>query len=132
MQFLDFEKPLENLMKQLDKIITLAEENDVDMSGSVREIEASIEKTRKHIYKNLTPWQRVQLSRHPERPYTYDYIEAICDNFTELFGDRYVNDDKAMVGGLAEIDGIPMMLIGHQKGRNTKSRQYRNFGMANP
>lgn len=132
MQYLDFEKPLEDLTAQLDKIVALAEKNHVDMSASVKELEASIEKTRKHIYKNLTPWQRVQLSRHPERPYTNDYIEAICDNFTELFGDRNVNDDKAIVGGLAEVDGNPMMIIGHQKGNNTKMRQLRNFGMANP
>lgn len=132
MQYLDFEKPLEDLTAQLDKIVALAEKNHVDMSASVKELEASIEKTRKHIYKNLTPWQRVQLSRHPERPYTNDYIEAICDNFTELFGDRNVNDDKAIVGGLAEVEGNPMMIIGHQKGNNTKMRQLRNFGMANP
>lgn len=132
MQYLDFEKPLEDLTAQLDKIVALAEKNHVDMSASVRELETSIEKTREHIYKNLTPWQRVQLSRHPERPYTNDYIKAICDNFTELFGDRNVNDDKAIVGGLAEVDGMPMMIIGHQKGNNTKMRQLRNFGMANP
>lgn len=132
MQFLDFEKPLEDLSAQLDKIVALAEKNHVDMSASVRELESSIEKTRQHIYKHLTPWQRVQLSRHPERPYTNDYIEAICDSFTELFGDRNVNDDKAIVGGLAEVEGQPMMIIGHQKGNNTKMRQLRNFGMANP
>lgn len=132
MQYLDFEKPLEDLTAQLDKIVALAEKNRVDMSASVRELEASIKNTREHIYKNLTPWQRVQLSRHPERPYTNDYIEAICDSFTELFGDRNVHDDKAIVGGLAEVDGQPMMVIGHQKGNNTKMRQLRNFGMANP
>lgn len=132
MQFLDFEKPLEELTAQLDKIVALAEKNHVDMSASVRELETSIEKTRKHIYEQLSPWQRVQLSRHPERPYTNDYIAAICDSFTELFGDRNVNDDKAIVGGLAAIDGNPMMVIGHQKGNNTKMRQLRNFGMANP
>lgn len=132
MQYLDFEKPLEDLTAQLDKIVALAEKNHVDMSASVRELESSIKNTREHIYKNLTPWQRVQLSRHPERPYTNDYIEAICDSFTELFGDRNVSDDKAIVGGLAEVAGQPMMIIGHQKGNNTKMRQLRNFGMANP
>lgn len=132
MQYLDFEKPLEDLTAQLDKIVALAEKNHVDMSASVRELETSIKNTKEHIYKNLTPWQRVQLSRHPERPYTNDYIEVICDSFTELFGDRNVSDDKAIVGGLAEVDGQPMMVIGHQKGNNTKMRQLRNFGMANP
>jgi acetyl-CoA carboxylase carboxyl transferase subunit alpha len=132
MQFLDFEKPLEDLTIQLDKIKGLAEKNHVDMSASVKELESSLEQTREHIYKNLSPWQRVQLSRHPERPYTNYYISRICNKFTELFGDRNVADDKAIVGGFAEIDGEPIMLIGHQKGTNTKMRQLRNFGMANP
>src|SRR5690606_29623947 len=132
MQFLDFEKPLEDLTAQLDKIKAIAEKNHVDMSASVKELENSIANTRQHIYKNLTPWQRVQLSRHPERPYTLYYISRICDKFTELFGDRNVGDDKAIVGGFAEIDGQSVMLIGHQKGVNTKQRQLRNFGMANP
>lgn len=132
MQFLDFEKPLEDLTGQLEKIKSLGEKNKVDMSASVRELEQSIEKTREHIYKHLTPWQRVQLSRHPERPYTNFYISRICDKFTELYGDRNVADDKAIVGGMAEIDGDPVMIIGHQKGTNTKMRQLRNFGMANP
>lgn len=132
MQFLDFEKPLEDLNNQLEKIKAIAEKNHVDMSASVKELESSLEKTRKHIYENLTPWQRVQLSRHPERPYTNYYISRICNKFTELFGDRNVADDKAIVGGFAEIDGEPVMLIGHQKGTNTKMRQLRNFGMANP
>lgn len=132
MQFLDFEKPLEDLSTQLDKVKALAEKNHVDMSASVKELEASLEQTRSHIYKNLTPWQRVQLSRHPERPYTNYYISRICNKFTELYGDRNVADDKAIVGGFAEIDGEPIMLIGHQKGTNTKMRQLRNFGMANP
>lgn len=132
MQFLDFEKPLEDLSAQLDKVKALAEKNHVDMSASVKELEGSLEQTRSHIYKNLTPWQRVQLSRHPERPYTNYYISRICNKFTELYGDRNVADDKAIVGGFAEIDGEPIMLIGHQKGTNTKMRQLRNFGMANP
>lgn len=132
MQFLDFEKPLEDLNSQLEKIKAIAEKNHVDMSASVKELETSLEETRTHIYKNLTPWQRVQLSRHPERPYTNYYISRICNKFTELYGDRNVGDDKAIVGGFAEIDGEPIMLIGHQKGTNTKMRQLRNFGMANP
>lgn len=132
MQFLDFEKPLEDLTAQLDKIKAIAEKNHVDMSASVKELENSIANTRKHIYKNLTPWQRVQLSRHPERPYTLYYVDQICDRFTELFGDRNVGDDKAIVGGMADIGGEKIMLIGHQKGKNTKMRQLRNFGMANP
>lgn len=132
MQFLDFEKPLEELNSQLEKIKVLAEKNHVDMSASVTQLETSIEETRAHIYKNLTPWQRVQLSRHPERPYTNYYISRMCNKFTELFGDRNVGDDKAIVGGFAEIDGEKIMLIGHQKGTNTKMRQLRNFGMANP
>ncbi|RYE00402.1 MAG: acetyl-CoA carboxylase carboxyltransferase subunit alpha [Sphingobacteriales bacterium] len=132
MQFLDFEKPIEDLTQQLEKIKALAEKNNVDMSASVNELETTIANTRKEIYSNLTPWQRVQLSRHPERPYTLYYINQICDTFTELFGDRNVADDKAIVGGFATIDGNSVMLIGHQKGINTKQRQIRNFGMANP
>jgi len=110
----------------------LGEKNGMDVSASLRELESAVEKTRNSIYDNLTPWQRVQLSRHPERPYTLYYIEQICNQFTELFGDRQVKDDKAMVGGMAEIDGLPVMIIGQQKGTNTKLRQLRNFGMANP
>lgn len=132
MQFLDFEKPIEDLNQQLEKLKALAEKNNVDMSASITELEATIDKTRKNLYANLTPWQRVQLSRHPERPYTLYYIGQICDKFTELFGDRNVADDKAIVGGFAEIGGEHVMLIGHQKGTNTKQRQLRNFGMANP
>ncbi|MNU26100.1 Acetyl-coenzyme A carboxylase carboxyl transferase subunit alpha [compost metagenome] len=132
MQFLDFEKPIEDLNQQLEKLKALAEKNNVDMSASITELETTIDKTRKNLYANLTPWQRVQLSRHPERPYTLYYIGQICDKFTELFGDRNVADDKAIVGGFAEIGGEHIMLIGHQKGTNTKQRQLRNFGMANP
>lgn len=132
MQFLDFEKPLEDLQKQLDKLNEMAESSHTDMSAAIREIEAAIEKTRASIYQNLSPWQRVQLSRHPERPYTQFYIESILENFTELFGDRQVKDDKAIVAGMAELNGLPVMVMGHQKGTNTKTRQLRNFGMANP
>jgi len=132
MQFLDFEKPLEELYAQLNKLKEIAAKNKVDVSNSIRELEAAIENTRSKIYQNLTPWQRVQLSRHPERPYTLYYIEKVFSNFIELYGDRQVKDDKAMVGGMAELDGSPVMVIGQQKGINTKMRQMRNFGMANP
>ena len=132
MVFLDFEKPLESLFEQLDKIKQVGEEGDLDVSPMIEELEAKINAKRKEIYDNLTPWQKVQLSRHPERPYTLFYIEEICDNFVELHGDRYFGDDKAIVGGLAELDGQTVMIMGQQKGANTKMRQYRNFGMANP
>lgn len=132
MQFLDFEKPLEDLYAQVAKVKEMSTKNQVDVSGTIRELEASIEKTREQIYTNLTPWQRVQLSRHPQRPYTLYYIEKIFSNFTELYGDRQVKDDKAMVAGMAELDGMPVMVMGQQKGINTKMRQMRNFGMANP
>jgi acetyl-CoA carboxylase carboxyl transferase subunit alpha len=133
MQFLDFEKPLEELYGQMNKLKEMHAKNDkVDVSASIKELEDAIDKTRTQIYDNLTPWQRVQLSRHPERPYTLYYIEKIFSQFTELYGDRQVKDDKAMVGGMAEIDGIPVMVMGQQKGINTKMRQMRNFGMANP
>lgn len=132
MQFLDFEKPLEELYQQMNKLKEMSAKNQVDVSATLRELEASIEKTREKIYTELTPWQRVQLSRHPERPYTLYYIEKIFSNFTELYGDRQVKDDKAMVGGMAELDDMPVMVMGQQKGINTKMRQLRNFGMANP
>jgi acetyl-CoA carboxylase carboxyl transferase subunit alpha len=132
MQFLDFEKPLEDLYGQITKLKEMSAKNKVDVSTSIKELETAIEKTRSSIYDHLTPWQRVQLSRHPDRPYTLYYIEKIFSNFTELYGDRQVKDDKAMIGGMAELDGQPVMVLGHQKGVNTKMRQMRNFGMANP
>lgn len=132
MQFLDFEKPLEELYGQMNKLKEMSNKNGVDVNNTIKELELSIEKTREQIYNNLTPWQRVQLSRHPERPYTLFYIDKIFSNFTELYGDRQVKDDKAMVGGMAELDGMPVMVMGQQKGTNTKARQLRNFGMANP
>lgn len=132
MQFLDFEKPLEELHHQLDKLKEMSAKNQVDVSATIQELESLIVHTRGEIYKNLTPWQRVQLSRHPDRPYTLYYIEQIFDSFTELYGDRLVKDDKAMVGGMAVLDGMPVMVMGQQKGVNTKMRQLRNFGMANP
>lgn len=133
MTFLEFEQPVELLVKELDKMKELQETNQVDVASTIRDIESKIEQTRKEIYANLTPWQRVQISRHPERPYTLAYIEALTEgNFVELHGDRNVGDDKAMVGGMGKIANINCMLIGQQKGINTKMRQYRNFGMANP
>ena len=132
MVFLDFEKPLESLFEQLDKIKQVGEQGDLDVSPMIKELEGKISKKRKEIYGNLSPWQKVQLSRHPERPYTLYYIEQMFDEFIELHGDRYFGDDKAIVGGLAKLDGQTIMVIGHQKGTNTKMRQYRNFGMANP
>ncbi|RAJ83212.1 acetyl-CoA carboxylase carboxyl transferase subunit alpha [Chitinophaga dinghuensis] len=132
MQFLDFEKPIENLYEQLAKLKENGEKSGVDVSATVKEYEAKIETTRLEIYDHLTAWQRVQLSRHPDRPYTLAYIEKMCNNFVELHGDRNVKDDKAMVGGFADLDGETVMFIGQQKGVNTKMRQLRNFGMANP
>jgi acetyl-CoA carboxylase carboxyl transferase subunit alpha len=132
MQFLDFEKPLEELYHQMDKLKETGEKNKIDVTTALAELENAISATRATIYQNLTPWQRVQLSRHPERPYTLFYIEQIFSDFTELYGDRQVKDDKAMVGGMAMLEGTPVMVIGQQKGVNTKMRQLRNFGMANP
>ncbi len=132
MQFLDFEQPLEELHKQMSKLKDMSAKNGVDISKSIEELENAIEKERAKIYDNLTPWQRVQLSRHPDRPYTQFYIEQLFTNFRELHGDRQVKDDKAMIGGMAELDGMPVMIMGQQKGVNTKMRQMRNFGMANP
>ncbi len=132
MQFLEFEKPLEELYQQIAKLREVSEKNKLDVSASIAELEATIEEKRVALYNNLTPWQRVQVSRHPERPYTLYYMERIFQNFTELHGDRQMGDDKAMVGGMAELDGMPVMVIGQQKGTNTKTRQMRNFGMANP
>lgn len=132
MVFLDFEKPIESLYEQLDKIKQVGEESNIDVSEMTKELENRIKQKRKEIYENLTGWQKVQLSRHPERPYTLFYIEQMCKKFIELHGDRYFKDDKAIVGGLASIDGQTVVILGHQKGVNTKMRQYRNFGMANP
>ena len=133
MEYLDFELPIKELKEQLEKCYEIGVDSDVDVIATCKKIEKKLEKTKKEIYKNLTPWQRVQLSRHPNRPYTLDYIKAICgDTFMELHGDRNVKDDKAMIGGLGKIGDQSFMFIGQQKGFNTKTRQYRNFGMANP
>lgn len=132
MTYLDFEKPIEELQEQIKKTRQIGEKGSVDMTSAVNEMETKLGDLKNEIYSNLNRWQRVQLSRHPERPYTSFYIEHICKNFIELHGDRNVGDDKAIVGGLGDIDENTVMFIGHQKGSNTKQRQYRNFGMANP
>jgi acetyl-CoA carboxylase carboxyl transferase subunit alpha len=133
MNYLDFEKPIAELVEQLEKVKQVAEKSGVDVSKTTADIELKIQETRRELYSNLSPWQRVQVSRHPDRPYTLAYIDAVTGgNFMELHGDRTVKDDKAMVGGFGTIDGKTVMFIGQQKGINTKMRQIRNFGMANP
>lgn len=128
----DFEKPIADLLMQIEKVNQVAEKTKVDMSATVTELQGKLEETRKEIYSSLSGWQKVQMARHPDRPQTLDYIQMICDEFVELHGDRNVRDDKAIVGGLAKLGGHSVMVIGHQKGKNTKERQFRNFGMANP
>jgi acetyl-CoA carboxylase carboxyl transferase subunit alpha len=132
MVFMDFEKPLEALYEQLQKIKEVGEEGEIDVREMVKELEQKIVAKRQEIYSGLTGWQKVQLSRHPERPYTLYYLNTICERFVELHGDRCGGDDHAIVAGLASLGGQTVMVIGHQKGVNTKMRQYRNFGMANP
>ena len=133
MEYLDFELPIKELEEQYSKCVLIGEESDVDMTESCKNIEKKLLKTKTDIYKNLTAWQRVQLSRHPSRPYTLDHITALAgETFMELHGDRTFKDDKAMVGGLGKIGNQSFMFIGQQKGYNTKTRQYRNFGMSNP
>lgn len=128
----DFEKPIADLQSQIEKVLQVSEKTKVDMSATVTELREKLEVTKREIYQDMTGWQKVQMSRHPDRPQTLDYINLMCTDFVELHGDRNVRDDKAIVGGFARIDGKPVMVIGHQKGKNTKERQYRNFGMANP
>ena len=133
MEYLDFELPIKELEDQLDKCQLIGQESDVDVSDTCKQIEQKLEETKKQIYGNLTAWQRVQMSRHPNRPYTLEHITNLTDGtFLELFGDRNFKDDKAMIGGLGKINGQSFMIIGQQKGINTKMRQLRNFGMANP
>jgi acetyl-CoA carboxylase carboxyl transferase subunit alpha len=132
MTFLDFEKPIEELTRQLEKLKDPGNDGHMPTPEQLAALEAQILEKRREIYANLSVWQRIQVSRHPERPYTLYYIETITDKFIELFGDRGFRDDKAIIGGFGEIDGKTYMLIGHQKGVNTKMRQYRNFGMPNP
>jgi len=128
----DFEKPIADLLMQIDKVNQVADKTKVDMSATLAELQDKLEKTKHDIYNNMTGWQKVQMSRHPDRPQTLDYVNLMCDDFIELHGDRNVRDDKAIVGGFATIGGQSVMVIGHQKGKNTKERQFRNFGMANP
>ena len=132
MIFLDFEKPLETLYEQLEKVRQIGEQGDVDVTTTIAGLEEKIKEKMKEIYANLSGWDKVQLSRHAERPYTLFYVQQICEKFIELHGDRTFGDDKAIVGGLAQLDGQTVVVIGHQKGINMKMRQYRNFGMANP
>lgn len=133
MDYLAFEKPIEELIIKLEKAKELASDGEIDVKKTISDINSQIRIARKEIYENLSPWERVQLSRHPQRPYTLDYIEALSGgDFIELHGDRSVKDDKAMVGGWGTISKQSVMFIGQQKGKNTKQRQFRNFGMANP
>jgi len=133
MEYLEFELPIKELEDQLDKCQIIGKESDVDVTETCKQIEKKLAETKRDIYRNLTAWQRVQMSRHPNRPYTLDHIKALCgDSFLELHGDRNVKDDKAMIGGLGKIGDQSYMFIGQQKGYNTKTRQYRNFGMSNP
>ena len=131
--YLEFEEPIKELKEQLEKAREIAEKSDVDVNKTAKELEKKIKEVTKEIYSNLTPWQRVMVSRHPDRPYTLSYIDHLTEGqFVQLHGDRGVKDDKAMIGGFGMIDGRSVMMIGQQKGVNTKMRQYRNFGMANP
>ena len=133
MEYLDFELPLKELKDQLDKCNVIGDESKVDVRDTSKKLKEKIELMKKKIYLNISPWQRVQLSRHPSRPYTLDYINALTNNsFIELHGDRNIGDDKAMIGGLGKVDDQTFMFIGQQKGYNIKTRKYRNFGMANP
>jgi acetyl-CoA carboxylase carboxyl transferase subunit alpha len=131
-QFLDFERPIKELFEEIEKLKQTAEKTKVDLSDSIRKLQDQVIEKRREITQHLTSWQKVQLSRHPDRPYTLKYVEKMCTHFVELFGDRNVRDDKAMVGGFAQLDGETVMIVGQQKGTNTKMRQMRNFGMANP
>lgn len=133
MQYLEFEKPLEELANEIEKLREIQEKTGVDTTNAINDLEEKLKEKRIEIYSNLNAWQKVQVSRHPNRPYTISYINAITDNtWIELHGDRNVKDDKAMVGGFGRMDGETIMFIGQQKGINTKMRQLRNFGMANP
>ncbi|MFZ1633464.1 MAG: acetyl-CoA carboxylase carboxyltransferase subunit alpha, partial [Chitinophagales bacterium] len=132
MVFLDFEKPIADLYEELEKLKQMGEKQKIDITAPAAELQERIANLKKDIYENLNGWQKVQLSRHPDRPYSLFYIEHMAENFVELHGDRNVKDDKAIIGGFATLEGQTVMFIGHQKGINTKMRQYRNFGMANP
>lgn len=132
MQYLDFEQPIADLEKKIKELRELSITDDEVLTPEIERLEKRVDELRESIFTNLTRWQRVQLARHPDRPYTLDYIFKITENFVEIHGDRYHGDDKAIVGGFATIDGQSVVIMGHQKGRDTKSRKFRNFGMANP
>lgn len=132
MQHLDFEQPIAELESKIEELKKLSNVSEGILDKEIENLQKRVEKLRKTTFTNLTRWQKVQLARHPDRPYTLDYIDRITENFIELHGDRYYSDDKAIVGGLATFDGQTVMILGHQKGRDTKSRKFRNFGMANP
>ncbi|SHE98120.1 acetyl-CoA carboxylase carboxyl transferase subunit alpha [Fodinibius roseus] len=132
MQYLDFEQPIADLEKKINELRNLSITDEDVLTPEIKRLEERVDELRKSIFQNLTRWQRVQLARHPDRPYTLDYIKKITENFVEIHGDRYQSDDKAIVGGFATIDGRSVVIMGHQKGRDTESRQYRRFGMANP
>jgi acetyl-CoA carboxylase carboxyl transferase subunit alpha len=133
MEYLDFEAPLKELEDQLRECKLIGDKTEVDVSETCKKLSEKIQQTKKDIYKNISAWQRVQLSRHPSRPYTLDYIKALTnDTFLELHGDRNIGDDKAMIGGFGKINDQTFLFVGQQKGYNTKTRQYRNFGMSNP
>ena len=132
MVFLDFENPIADLYEELEKLKQMGEKQKIDITVPAAELQERIANLKRDIYENLNGWQKVQLSRHPDRPYSLFYIENMAENFVELHGDRNVKDDKAIIGGFATLEGQTVMFIGHQKGINTKMRQYRNFGMANP
>ena len=132
MNGLDFEKPILELEKKIEELRSFTAKEDIDLSGEIKKLEERLKKVKQEVFKNLTPWQRVQIARHPKRPYTLDYIDLMMTDFTELHGDRLYGDDKAMITGLAKVDGRKIAIIGHQKGKDTKENLMRNFGSAHP
>ncbi len=129
---MEFEKDILDIEEKIIELKEFSKSKGIDLSGEIEKLKKEYEKKMEEIYKELTPWKRVQVARHPERPYTLDYIEELCDDFVELHGDRLCSDDPAIVAGLGKIDGVKVMIIGHQKGREVEEKIYRNFGMANP
>jgi acetyl-CoA carboxylase carboxyl transferase subunit alpha len=130
--YLDFEKPLEELETKIEELKKLSDGREIDIESEIKRLEKKAKELRYEIFFSLTPWQKTQIARHPERPYTYDYINMMVEDFVELHGDRRFGEDPAIVGGIGKINGIPMFIIGHQKGRGTKERIFRNFGQPNP
>lgn len=129
---LEFEKPVTELRAKISELKEFTESTDVDLSAEISKLEGRLEKLEREIYTNLQPWDRVQIARHPNRPTTLDYIEKLFTNFFELHGDRYYGDDEAIVGGIAKFNGLPVTVIGHQRGKDTKENIRRNFGMPHP